>query len=62
MANLSDLGVTAFQVVVDDLLRLENYTMPNITMNQVGLGDGWESGTLDGTAHTFRLAVSALSM
>ena len=61
MANLTDIGVTAFQVVVDDLLRLENYTSPNITMNQVGLGDGWESGDLTGSNHTFRIAVCLIS-
>lgn len=60
MANLTDIGVTAFQVVVDDLLRLENYTLPNVTMDQVGLGNGWDSGDLDGAAHTFRLAVSII--
>ena len=60
--NLTDIGVTAFQVVVDDLLRLGNYTTPNITMDQVGLGGGWQSGDLDGGNHTFRLAVSLLSL
>lgn len=52
--DLFNIGITGVQVIVDDILRLSNYTGNNITLAQVGLGAS------TGIEHYFRLAVSLL--
>lgn len=49
-----NIGITGVQVIVDDILRIANYTGNNVSMQQVGLAAN------EGVDHFFRLAVSCL--
>lgn len=50
--NLTSVGVTGWNVLVDDILRLANTSATSVPMNDL-FTTGWEN-----TRHYFRLAVS----